>query len=372
MPRRRHAVPQTPAIPPAALRVIRRCLLAWYDRAKRDLPWRRRPGDGYAQLLAEFMLQQTQVSVVRGYYERFLDRFPTLADLAAAEQGDVLALWSGLGYYSRARNLHAAARAIVERHSGVVPRDVESLLALPGIGRYTAGAIASIAYDVPAPVLDGNVARVLCRILALAGDPKTPATRDQLWTVAESLVPPRRCGDFNQSLMELGATVCTPQSPQCLICPLRSSCLASTRGLADQIPPPSRRPRVLEAETVVVAIRSGDRLLFMQRPQTGLWAGLWELPSEDVRAGEECRAALRRLRRRLTGDARIQPQRIGSVTRLLTHRRIAFHVYAGTWRGPQIARAGARWLRQDELEGVGLSRACQATLELLSASATHP
>ncbi|MBI4580131.1 MAG: A/G-specific adenine glycosylase [Planctomycetes bacterium] len=370
---------------------IRRRLMAWYRRTRRDLPWRRREGDGYAQLLAEFMLQQTQVATVVGYFERFLSRFPAVTDLARADVGDVLALWSGLGYYRRARNLHAAARQIVEEHEGVVPRDVKALMRLPGVGRYTAGAIASIAYGTRAAVLDGNVARVLMRLLAIDDDPKSPVLRQRLWQVAESLVPTRRCGDFNQGLMELGATLCRPNSPACVQCPLRRECGAHALGLTGRIPRPGRRASVRSVEFVVAAIRRGRRLLFARRPLTGLWAGLWELPSEPVRPGESPRAARDRLRKRLLASCRLSVTPATHTTRQLTHRRVTLHVYMGGVAPPasthqprrSFARDGrlpakrfrrsagsspcpARWLEPSDLPSVGISRATHAVLKLLS------
>ncbi|HOJ73504.1 MAG TPA: A/G-specific adenine glycosylase [Phycisphaerae bacterium] len=390
-----------PVIPPdsSSRSRIRRRLLAWYDGHKRDLPWRRRAGDAYAQMLAELMLQQTQVATVIGYYERFIARFPTVADLARADLDEVLALWSGLGYYSRARHLHAAARAIVEHHGGVVPSHVHQLMSLPGIGRYTAGAIASIAYGRRAAVLDGNVVRVLMRLLALEDDPKRPALREQLWSVAEQLLPRSRCGDFNQALMELGATVCRPGIPDCDECPLRADCRGHERGLVDRIPPPARRATVRSVEYVVAAIRHGGRMLFVQRPLTGLWAGLWELPSEPLAAGETAGDGLRRLRERLPPKCRIKDTEAGTATRQLTHRTVLFHVYegraasaalpatasygvsTGPRTGKRSARTGpkssgsasagppARWLRPDELSQIGLSRAGLAVLQLLRWSA---
>lgn len=394
---------------------VRRRLLAWYDRAKRDLPWRRRPDDPYAQMLAELMLQQTQVATVIGYYERFIARFPTVADLARADLDEVLALWSGLGYYSRARNLHAAARAVMTDHGGVFPSQVAGLMSLPGIGRYTAGAIASIAFGRRAPVLDGNVARVLARLTALADDPKQPAVRERLWSLAEALLPrePKRstarsltggsrpaslassrCGDFNQALMELGATVCRPRSPDCGHCPLRSDCQAHRRGLTESIPPPARRAAVSAVEYVVAAIHRDGRLLFVKRPVTGLWAGLWELPSEPLASGETADDGLRRLHKGLAIKCLDKGTMVGTVARQLTHRTVLFHVFEGRaaaavptaasatvpiasqrgarstpvsrdLSGSASAGSAARWLGPDDLHQIGLSRAGLAVLQLL-------
>ena len=350
---------------------IRRRLLAWYGRCQRDLPWRRRRDDPYAQLLAEVMLQQTQVATVQPYYERFMTRFPTVRDLAVAKRDEVLVLWSGLGYYARARNLHAAAQCIVETFSGVVPRDVESLMTLPGIGRYTAGAIASIAYDVRAPVLDGNVSRVLTRLLGIEDDPAKPAVRDRLWAVVETLLPRTRCGDFNQALMELGATVCLPRSPRCSDCPIHTTCRAFREGSTDRIPAGSRRTRVMPAGIIVAAIQRADgALLFVQRPDKGLWAGLWELPSQESPNGEDIEQSRRRLTGQLRSIGRLESTSAGEVTRLLTHRRVTFTVFRGRAVGrkrvQRLAGQPARWVKAGERADLGISRACQAVLAMLA------
>lgn len=343
-------------------------LTRWYRARRRDLPWRRRSSDAYAQLVAEAMLQQTQVATVVDYYERFMGRFPTVQALAAAEVDDVLPLWSGLGYYRRARNLHAAARRIVDEHGGVLPRTVADLMRLPGIGRYTAGAIASIAYDTRAAVLDGNVVRVLMRLHAIEDDPKSPRLRERLWDMAEAMLPARGCGTFNQALMELGATVCRPQRPSCGECPIRADCRARIEGSTDRIPPAARRGVRKQVTYVVAALRCRDRLYFTQRPTSGLWARLWELPTEEVAAGETTADARKRLRARLPAGCRLSTVPLGSSRRELTHRQVEFHVYAG--RMPSHAETSgvgmaARWLLPDELHRVGLSGACRSILEML-------
>jgi len=350
-------------------RAIRRRLLSWYERHKRDLPWRRREGDGYAQMVAEFMLQQTQVSTVIDYYQRFLKRFPTVRALARANRDEVMALWSGLGYYSRARNLHAAAGRIVDEYRGVVPSEVEELMKLPGIGRYTAGAIASIAYDRPAPVLDGNVVRVFMRLMAIDDDPKSPALHKHLWAVAEALLPVRRCGDFNQGLMELGAMVCMPRSPNCPKCPLRGQCRAYQEDLTGRIPPVAKRTRVLPAAMVIAAVRHGEKLLFVQRPSSGLWASLWELPSEPVTEGEPLQSARQRLRQRLPAGCRLSTKVSFQLSRTLSHRKITFHVYQGRLPGNQTAGqvkgSRSKWINKTNIDHLGISRACEAILKEL-------
>lgn len=217
-------------------------LLEWYDREARDLPWRR-TRDPYAIWVSEILLQQTRVETVLEYYPRFLEAFPTVEALARASLDHVLKLWEGLGYYARARHLHEAARRLVETNRGQVPRDPEALVRLPGIGRSTAGAIASIAFGVPVPVLDGNVRRVLCRWAAWEGDPLKAPLRERLWELASALVPAHRPGDYNQALMDLGARICTPRSPTCKACPVQKGCLGYQQGRAASLPTPriSRR-----------------------------------------------------------------------------------------------------------------------------------
>ena len=215
-------------------------LLGWYDANKRAMPWRRTK-DPYRIWLSEVMLQQTTVATVIGYFERFLERFPDVRALARADEAAVLRLWAGLGYYSRARNLHRAAKAVVEEHAGRFPRTLQGLRSLPGVGRYTAAAVASIAFGLPAELVDGNVIRVYARLFALRGDPRSPALQEKVWTLAAEHLDHGRPGDWNQALMELGATVCSPVGPECGRCPLSKSCLARKRGLQDSIPVQNHR-----------------------------------------------------------------------------------------------------------------------------------
>ena len=270
-------------IPPksgsTALRRTQRALLGWYDRAARDLPWRR-THDPYAIWVSEAMLQQTTVETVVPYYTRFLSRYPDAASLASAGDDALLAVWSGLGYYRRARLLKTAAGRIVERHGGRVPSRLEEIRALPGVGRYTAGAIASIAFGVRTPVVDGNVVRVLSRLFAISPKPRSSETaiRDEIWRLADALVPAARPGDWNQALMELGATLCRPARPACGACPLARECAALAEGDPARYPPPRKRPAVVRASAALVVIERGGRILLIRRPGTELLGGLWELP----------------------------------------------------------------------------------------------
>jgi A/G-specific adenine glycosylase len=259
--------------------VLRRALLAWYRSGRRDLPWRR-TRDPYRVWISEIMLQQTTVGAVVPYYRRFLRAFPTARALASARLDDVLAAWSGLGYYRRARHLHRAARIVVARHGGRFPRLLEEALALPGIGRYTAGAILSIAYSLPLPVVDGNVARVLSRLL-LVRNGRSAAGRRRLWSAAAALVAGESAtpGDLNQALMELGATVCLPRRPACVRCPVARRCAARAAGLETTVPPPPRRRRPVEVRSAVALVSRGGRFLLIRRRDGSLMQGLWELPA---------------------------------------------------------------------------------------------
>jgi A/G-specific adenine glycosylase len=264
---------------------IRRRLLAWYRKHKRDLPWRRTE-DPYRIWISEIMLQQTRVAAVLPYYARFLERFPDIGALAEAAEQDLLAAWAGLGYYSRARNLQKAAKNIVER--GEFPRDHSSLRELPGVGEYTSAAVASIAFGLPHAVMDGNVARVLSRLTPELGDIKSEAVRKRLRAFADVLLDRKRPGEFNQALMELGATVCLPQRPLCVRCPVRLYCEARKQGLENQLPVRGARPTADQREKKLLVIEKAGKVLFWQRPaQSSRLATFWELPEREQLPGAE-------------------------------------------------------------------------------------
>ncbi|HYN77943.1 MAG TPA: A/G-specific adenine glycosylase [Lamprocystis sp. (in: g-proteobacteria)] len=256
-----------------------RALLAWFDQhGRKDLPWQRDPTP-YRVWVSEIMLQQTQVSVVVPYFARFMARFPSLEDLAAAPVDAVLGLWSGLGYYARARNLHRAAVLIGERHGGDFPGDLTAVQALPGIGRSTAGAVLSLALGQRHPILDGNVRRVLARYFGVAGWPGQAAVQAQLWELAERLTPMDRVGAYNQAMMDLGATLCTRARPACDRCPLAPDCVAQREGRQAQLPQARPSKRIPERETLMILARDPDgAILLERRPPTGIWGGLWSLP----------------------------------------------------------------------------------------------
>jgi A/G-specific adenine glycosylase len=326
-----------PVESPLPATALRRALLRWYDRDRRDLPWRA-TRDPYRIWLSEVLLQQTRVAAATPYYHSFLERFPSLAALARAPMPRVLAAWSGLGYYRRARQLHEAARLVVREHAGRVPDDPARFAALPGVGPYTSGAVLSIAFGRPLAAVDGNVARVLSRLGALPLTLRDARGTRGLWALATSLVPMRRPGDWNQALMELGARLCTPGTPDCPRCPLRAWCRAHALGLECDFPPPRRR-RVGERlrQALALIVRRG-RILMVRRAGP-LMAGLWEPPTVDLAAGAPAGPALRALLRRLGVRAWLAPAG-RSLRTTVTHRAIAAEV----WWGGCLGRAagGAR------------------------------
>ncbi|MCW4453987.1 A/G-specific adenine glycosylase [Flavobacterium sp. MXW15] len=264
------------------------CLLAWFDaHGRHDLPWQH-PRTPYRVWLSEIMLQQTQVATVVPYFQRFLQAFPTLPDLAVADNDAVMAQWAGLGYYARARNLQAAARRCVELHEGDLPRDFEALHALPGIGRSTAGAILAQAWNDRFAILDGNVKRVLARYHGIAGHPGTPAVEKRLWGIADEHlrhVPEGRLADYTQAQMDFGATLCTRARPACVLCPLQAGCVALRDGLVDSLPTPRPGKTLPEREAVALLLENErGEILLNRRPPTGIWASLWTLPQADTDA----------------------------------------------------------------------------------------
>jgi len=332
-------------------------LLAWYDRHRRVLPWRARHGeatDPYRVWLSEIMLQQTTVKTVAPYYARFLARWPTVAALAASDLDDVLRAWAGLGYYARARNLHACARAVMQRHGGIFPDRIEALRALPGIGDYTAAAVAAIAFDYRAVPVDGNVERVVARLFAL--EEKLPAAKATVKRLATSLLPLRRAGDFAQGLMDLGATVCSPKKPACALCPWNEPCLARARGEQESFPRKApKRNGKLRRGAAFVALRADGRVLLRRRPEKGLLGAMTEVPGSEWSHDFDSATALAaapRLR------AKAQWQRLsGVVTHVFTHFPLELVVFVArlprTTRAPKSARwAPVRTLADEALPNV--------------------
>jgi A/G-specific adenine glycosylase len=322
---------------------VRRRLARWYARAKRDLPWRK-TRDPYAVWVSEVMLQQTQVERVKDFFARFMRRFPTVGDLAKAGEADVLKHWEGLGYYRRARQLHAAAKTVTAEHEGAFPVSLEGLRSLPGIGRYTAGAIASIAFDLPAPIVEANSRRVLAR---LAGhvSPVGGAGDEPIWAIAEALVPRRGAGIFNQALMDLGAMICTPTRPICSRCPLAGECAAHADDLTETIPVMAAPRATKEVRETAVVTRHGDRVLVLRRGPGEWWEGLWDFPREPRRP----RAA--------AGEP------IGMVRYGVTHHRIectvvqrrASRASRTAVEAAGVAEGDSRWVLITELETLAMT-----------------
>lgn len=328
-------------------------LLNWYQAQQRALPWRG-SDDPYHVWISEVMLQQTRVETVLPYYERWLECFPTVNSLAAASQQEVLALWEGLGYYSRARNLHRAAQKIMAEFGGQIPRTVAELRTLPGVGAYTAAAVASIAFGVDVAVLDGNVKRVLARLFNYSGDVKSLRGERELGTLAQSLLPPGRAGDFNQALMELGATICKPRAPACLLCPVREWCQAQRLGLQHARPVANKRAPAPHRVLAVAVIRKRGRVLLTQRADDGLLGGLWAFPSVLLTEAEDGASpgsplnAARNLQHgvRQSLGIRVSVQApLQTLEHAYTHFRVTAHVFDCDWlAGQPKSRLRVKWL----------------------------
>ena len=357
---------QGPA-PDEALAWLRLALLAWYDEHHRQLPWRA-SRDPYAIWVSEVMLQQTQVVTVLDYYARWMERFPTLEALAQAPLDEVLALWAGLGYYRRARYLHQGASYVVEALGGKLPQDAQGLRVLPGVGAYTAGAIASIAFDQEAALVDGNVERILSRLFAVEGDPKSGANQRRFWALAQALVRGPRPGDLNQAMMELGATLCTPKKPACLLCPARERCQAYAQGQVLAYPgkvkrkaPRQERMRVIVARAVSpdeLGLEDAGLVLITQRPAQGLWAGLWEFLVQE--ASEQPWPSPQQAVLEWTGQTPWRLEGLGSLEHTLSHIQMTMDVFLAVVEAPSLLDAPprqARWVSPGELAQIGLSAA---------------
>jgi A/G-specific adenine glycosylase len=351
-------------MPPKFRAELRRRLLHWYRRNKRDLPWRR-TRDPYAIWISETMLQQTRVAVVIPYYDRFLAEFPDIESLARARLSRVLRLWAGLGYYRRAENLRQAARQIVRRHGGNMPRDFAQLRALAGVGDYTAGALMSIAFDEPYPAIDGNVRRVIGRLLR-NGD------ENRLRAVAADLIPATHSGEFNQALMELGATVCTPKNQLCPACALRSLCASQNRAGTVAV----RRKQVKFQSVIwpLAIVRYKDKILLRRRSAGGLLGGLWELPGGEMKPREAIEALLGRQMQDI--DAPLPaPQKLGVVRHAITHRRIRAPIYLFDIDGEtnfKLSKPGWRWVDRTKLRSLATSSMTAKAGKLLLAHEKTP
>jgi A/G-specific adenine glycosylase len=347
---------QRPANAKPQAAIIRRQLLAWFRTNARPLPWRTNR-DPYRIWISEVMLQQTQVVTVIPYFERFLRQFPTLHHLTQADEQAILRLWEGLGYYRRARDLHRAAKQLDENEYKTIPDEPEFVRSLPGFGRYTTNAVLSQAYDRRLPILEANSQRVLCRLFGIEQNPKESAVQAKLWQLAESLLPRKSVGNFNQALMELGALVCTPSKPSCGNCPLRQHCRANLLDRQDEIPMRARPADIVAVTEVAVIVQMKDRLLLVQRPDKGRWAKMWEFPHHACEAKESPEAAARRLLATLGihGDSLGE---IATIRHSVTHHRITMTCLQIKHRNgsPQPdLYANAVWIRVKDLPNYPLS-----------------
>lgn len=339
-----------------ASRVARR-LVAWFHRNRRDLPWRH-DRDPYRIWVSEVMLQQTTVNQVVPYFHRFMLAFPCLNALAQADEQEVLRVWEGLGYYRRARDLHAAAKIVALKHGGIVPSDPEQLGELPGMGRYTRNAILSQAFDLRFPIVEANCQRVLCRLFGQTGHPKDSLIRKWLWKASEGLLPSRQVGDFNQALMELGALVCTPSHPRCTECPISNYCFAFHQGLQEEIPPTPRRADIELVQEAAGLIYQNRRVLLVQRPSLGRWANMWEFPHGPIRKKEEPDDALVRLMLELCGLTVEIQQEIMVLRHAVTRFRISVACFEATSVSGKFRSEfyqSAKWLRPGELSNYPVS-----------------
>ena len=328
-------------------------ILSWYDQGHRDLPWRRTQ-DPYRIWISEIMLQQTRAETVVSYYERFLARYPTVQDLASAPEEELLKAWEGLGYYSRARSLQKAAKEIVARYGGQLPADLEKLRALPGIGDYTAGAIASIAFGLPAAAVDGNVERVLCRWDAIKDEVGTPAVRRQIAARAQALVPPDRPGAFANAMMEMGATMCTPKNPKCLLCPVREGCMGFAQGIAQELPHKAKKKAQRVENRAVLLVFCDNRVLIVKR-QEKLLGGLFVFPDvlEESDPARLCQA-LEALGIRAAYD-----EKLGHARHVFTHLIWEMDVHAVV-ADEMTQVPGGQWVSRQELAALPLPTAVKA------------
>jgi len=331
---------------------IRRKLLAWYDKTKRNLPWRNTK-DPYSIWVSEIMLQQTQVKTVIPYYERWIKTLPTIGKLANAPEQKILKLWEGLGYYSRAKNLKKSAQIICREMNGELPKTVNDLKNLPGVGRYTAGAISSIAFGLKAPVLDGNVKRVLSRLFCINENGTTSASENRLWQQAEDLLPVRRPGDFNQALMELGATVCIPKSPICQQCPMRTLCKAFLKNKITEFPPSKKKVPSKKIEVSAGIIIKNKKVYIQQRSKNALMGGLWEFPGgkrEKGESPEEC------LKREIKEELRVNVislNKVMTIKHTYTQFRVTLNVFNCELQKKQIRPDGCeqwKWVSLSNLK----------------------
>jgi A/G-specific adenine glycosylase len=353
--------------------LVRR-LIPWFHRHRRDLPWRNNR-DPYRIWVSEVMLQQTQVATVIPYFERFLNAFPTIGHLAAAEEPAVLRHWEGLGYYRRARDLHRAARVLTADHNGQFPDDPAVLAELPGLGRYTCNAILSQAFERRVPILEANSQRLLSRLFGRTEDPRRGPARRWLWQAAEDILPRKNIGTFNQALMELGALICTPTAPRCGECPLAERCIARQLGQQEAIPPRAPQPAILRIREVAVVPRRGDKMLLVQRPAVGRWANLWEFPHGPLDDGESHEDAALRLLCDLAGVQAKLGAELLTIRHAVTRYQIALTCFEAEYSAGEFRSSfyvEGRWLSPAEIPAYPVSSPQRRLARFLLSSNRHP
>ncbi|MBM82577.1 MAG: A/G-specific adenine glycosylase [Planctomycetaceae bacterium] len=367
------------------LRAFQTGLSQWYQASGRDLPWRR-TSDPYRIWISEIMLQQTTVAAVIPYFERFMNEFPDIQSLANADEQDVLKLWEGLGYYSRARNIHKAANVIIGQFHGVIPSDPAELEQFPGVGRYTAGAIASFAFDRKAPIVEANTLRLYCRLMGYDGDPRSSAGQKQLWQFAEHVLPDNSPGDFNQAMMELGATICSPAEPDCEECPVCACCRSFHDGTQAEIPKLAKRPKVTPLIEATVAIFRDGKVLLWQNQPGEWWSGLWGFPRFTApwksELPDQPGAALPiRVNNRLektilqkTGLAVETPSFMKLIRHSVTRYRIALYCFTAEFEAGEVDCNGrpTQWVSPEELSGQPLSMTARKLAEIVATESFNP
>jgi A/G-specific adenine glycosylase len=342
---------------------IQKRLLQWYKKNKRDLPWRK-TRDPYAIWVSEIMLQQTQVETVIPYYQKFLESFPTVRHLAKSDLSKVLKVWEGMGYYSRARNLHRAAQIVLNCFNGKIPDTLKDLVSLPGIGRSTAGAILSFAFHKEAPILDGNAKRVFSRLFAVSGNPGERKTEQLLWQLSESLIPKGHANSFNQALMDFGSMLCTLKEPQCLHCHLHLFCKGSASGNPEKFPSKGIKKTIPHMESVSAVIKKGGKVLLKQRPPVGLLGGLWEFPNWRIEGKQRMRLRLRlrnTIKKEMKMDVEVK-ELIGVFNQTYSHFKLTLHVF---YCPPLDRRGKGKWVPVKSLPLLPMSRIHRRVAEMI-------
>jgi len=344
-------------------------IITWQKlHGRHDLPWQTKlnqPSDPYAIWVSEIMLQQTQVAAVIGYYAKFMQRFPDIASLAQATQEEVLQYWSGLGYYSRARNLHLAATTVMDTHVGIFPSDFSSIQSLPGIGRSTAAAIAAFAFNQRHTILDGNVKRVLARHFLIEGWPSAPAIEKKLWALAESLLPAQEIQAYTQGLMDLGATLCTRSKPKCEACPLNTTCIAFAQQRVNDLPTPKPRKIIPQKNTTMLILRCGDEVMLEKRPASGIWGGLWSFPEMNALHQIEGRQVENEVQKRFGCDV-LSNQTLPKLTHTFTHFKLHIQPHLLDTLQNHASKDNAHlWLNIEEAMGAAIPTAVRKILSSL-------